>query len=350
MKLRRSHHDASGRGASHRVELPDARDVVVSDLRGMFPVVSDAMSAIIDARERFLAPGGALIPHEDRLFVSLVSVPELYANLTATPAVGDFSMAASRRAILNSIHRLPDAGYTVLADAARWATLDYATFRVEPLSADVVVTAHENGAAHGLVVWFDATIAPGLEFSNAPGPAPLPYGRCGVLPFEAPIDVRAGDSIAASACRAFLAAGRVLVVVGFGDGYTRGAEIVGRASQSTAQSMPFSRAQLEKSSMTFVPRLAPNGLADRAVLDAIDGQRSTGAIVDALASESPSLFRGSNDLRAPRGVRVVQRASTPSTRADVANMERRSKEPLDRATALSSIAAPKGLRSCGDSS
>ena len=52
-------------GLSTAVELPERVAVVVSDLRGVLPLYESHIASIVDARTRFLAPGGGLIPHRN---------------------------------------------------------------------------------------------------------------------------------------------------------------------------------------------------------------------------------------------------------------------------------------------
>src|SRR5947209_410431 len=47
---------------STNVTLPERADVIVADLRGVLPFYGASVSSMIDARERFLAPGVTLIP------------------------------------------------------------------------------------------------------------------------------------------------------------------------------------------------------------------------------------------------------------------------------------------------
>src|SRR5437016_11881319 len=51
---------------SDRVMLPGRADVILSDLRAVLPLFQRHIPAIIDARSRFLAPGGAMIPERIR--------------------------------------------------------------------------------------------------------------------------------------------------------------------------------------------------------------------------------------------------------------------------------------------
>ncbi len=79
---------AGDNGLAHRIEfiqdkstrttLPERADVIISDLRGVLPLFQQHLPAIIDARNRLLAPGGVLIPRCDTLWVAVVEGPDLY--------------------------------------------------------------------------------------------------------------------------------------------------------------------------------------------------------------------------------------------------------------------------------
>src|SRR5436190_11625821 len=63
---------------STEASLPERADVIVADLRGILPFYGTSVSSMIDARERFLAPGGSLIPQSDRLIGTLLHAPANY--------------------------------------------------------------------------------------------------------------------------------------------------------------------------------------------------------------------------------------------------------------------------------
>ncbi len=68
---------------SRKAELPERVNVIVSDIRGVLPLCGHAISSIEDARQRFLAPGGILIPQRDTLKASLVEAADYYSRLTS---------------------------------------------------------------------------------------------------------------------------------------------------------------------------------------------------------------------------------------------------------------------------
>ena len=63
---------------STEITLPEPADVIISDLRGALPLFQQHIPTIVDARSRFLAPDGVLIPQRDTLWAAVVEAPEIY--------------------------------------------------------------------------------------------------------------------------------------------------------------------------------------------------------------------------------------------------------------------------------
>jgi len=63
----------------------------------------------------------------------------------------------------------------------------------------------KSGTAHGLSIWFDATLAPGIQFSNAQGLPELIYGQA-FFPLSAPVSLAPGDTVSVT-IQAFLVSG-----------------------------------------------------------------------------------------------------------------------------------------------
>src|SRR5207245_166407 len=68
---------------SRKTELPERVNVIVSDIRGALPFRGSAIPSIEDARQRFLAPGGVLIPKRDMLKAAVIEAKEYYEGLAA---------------------------------------------------------------------------------------------------------------------------------------------------------------------------------------------------------------------------------------------------------------------------
>jgi protein arginine N-methyltransferase 1 len=186
---------------STNITLLESADVIVSDLRGVLPLFDQHIPTIIDARQRHLAPNGVLIPQRDTLWVSVVNATSIYRSMLKpwNDAYG-FDMHPAREIVRNQWRHddtdLIRAG-NLLTTPDQWAVLDYTTIAHPDVASNLIEqTVIRDGIAHGLLLWFDAELADGIGFSNAPHaqrPADV-YGR-GFFPFAEPIPLVAGDTI-----------------------------------------------------------------------------------------------------------------------------------------------------------
>ncbi|PKP94880.1 MAG: hypothetical protein CVT75_03655 [Alphaproteobacteria bacterium HGW-Alphaproteobacteria-14] len=171
-------------------------DVVVSDCRGTVSLYQHHIATIRDARERLLAPGGTLLPMRDTLRVALARSPKAYRQChypwRANKYGLDLSAAHSFAANTESKSYLKPAA--LLSEPRDLAVIDYRIVTQPNLDAAVELVATKGGVAHGLLVWFDAEIAEGLGYSNAPGQPELVYGQM-FLPLANPLHLTAGDRI-----------------------------------------------------------------------------------------------------------------------------------------------------------
>ena len=62
---------------STNIDLPEPVDVIVSDLHGVLPWFFQHIPSIVDARQRFLKPGGVLLPQGSKVWGAIVEAPEL---------------------------------------------------------------------------------------------------------------------------------------------------------------------------------------------------------------------------------------------------------------------------------
>jgi type I protein arginine methyltransferase len=181
---------------STEVALPTPADVIVSDLRGVLPLFQHHISSIVDARTRLLAPGGALIPRRDTLWVALVA-DEATQRRYAEPWLHnayDLDLSAGYPLAVNSWRKVNARADQLVVPPLAWATLDYATVAGPDIAGQASWTAERNASAHGLLLWFDAELADGIGFSNAPGQPDLIYGQA-YFPLRTPIVLEPGDVV-----------------------------------------------------------------------------------------------------------------------------------------------------------
>lgn len=276
---------------SNEVTLPERADVIVSDIGGVLPWFQTHLTSIADARRRFLAPGGVLIPQQDGVWAAVVEAPDLYARHSA-PWEGcgfDFDMEAARRLAVNSFKKCDVSADQLLTEPRRWATVDYSQVDASNVQALVRWTVLRSGTGHGIVIGLDRTLAEGIRLSNTPDGAPA-LGRDSIyatvfFPWSSPVRLAAEDVVEVE-LRATLV----------GDDYIwcwntavvdpeQPAAAKARFAQSTWLGTPVSPARLRKASAAYTPALNEDGRMARFVLDAMSQGRPLGEIARALSSE-----------------------------------------------------------------
>src|SRR5581483_3944618 len=181
---------------SAELQLPGPVDVIVSDLIGRFAIDGGLVEDVAQARDRWLAPGGTIVPSTVTLEVAAVEHPEGAANIdfwNARP--GGFDMAPARQWAANTgypTHFAPGALLGPPRDATR---LDMATVLPAPFAIDVTLTVDRAGTLHGIGGWFRAQLSPSVTLSNAPLARPRLNRRDVFFPIDRPVAVTPGDRV-----------------------------------------------------------------------------------------------------------------------------------------------------------
>lgn len=276
---------------STRITLPELADVVVSDLHGVLPLFHQHIVAIADARDRLMVPHGTLIPRTERLWVSVVESAAHHREIASpwTENAYDFDMSVARGIVSNTFSRAVFEPGQLLARPVLCGTLDYRTLEDPDFAADIVLTASRQGTAHGLVVWFDSTLAEGVEFSNAPEGSPHVYGSA-FFPWPEAVPLNPGDRIEV-ALRADLVGEQYVWQwesrVTARDDSSR---VKARFRQSEFFGEPMSPGQLRKQAASHVPHLNEDGHIDRMILDQMDGGAPLEAIARNVLAQFPARF------------------------------------------------------------
>lgn len=184
---------------ARNVTLPVRADVIVSDVRGVLPILTDSLPTLIDARRRFLQPAGVMVPRTDTLFVAAVESAESYRWHSGPwdERPFGFAMSAARRAAMNEWEKAGKGASKLLSRPQQWAALDYLRLETPDLSAEIRMPVECDGVLHGLLVWFDSELAPGIRFSNAPDAPGMVYGQA-FFPLEDATPVTVGDEVTCS--------------------------------------------------------------------------------------------------------------------------------------------------------
>ncbi len=280
---------------STEVTLAEQCDVIVSDLRGVLPLYGQHIPAIIDARKRFLADNGLLIPQQDTLWIAAVESPDYFSQNVVPYSDNAYGldMQAAVPYVTNSTHRGEERTEQPLVEPQCWTTLDYRSIESPDVTADVSMTTTRAGTAHGLSVWFDATLAPDVGFSSR---SELVYGRF-FFPFSQPVVVAPGDTLAVSLRANLIDSGyqwrwntRVL-------DQDQPHEIKADFKQSTFFGVPLSP-QLQKQAVGYVPTLSDNGVIDRTILGLMNGEVSVEEIARQVLDQFPAGFANAKEALA----------------------------------------------------
>lgn len=281
------------RGDSRQIHLPERANLIISDIRGVLPLFSHAVGTLEDARLRFLAPGGRLLPSRDILIAALVELPDHYRQITGSwKSIPRLDLSSGLPLVLNAIYRHQLKPEHLASEPHSWHVLDYTAGAKAAAQASVEFVSNRAAALHGIGLWFETQLLDGIGYSTAPRNGETVYGHI-FLPWLQPVSLRQGET-----CFVDLKAHLV------GKDYvwqweTRVPASGGRDAihfrQSTFYGSVFSPSFLKKHSMDFVPVLAETGLAERWLFQAMDGNRKLQDIAEEAACRFPHVFRRVED-------------------------------------------------------
>ena len=285
------------RNLSTRVELPERADVIVSDIHGTLPIYNGSLATLIDARQRFLAPGGAMVPRLERIWTAATNLPRAVYAEEVSGWRGDrwgVDLSAGSRFGTDSEFKVTLKPRLLVTQSAFVVTLDYLNLESPSVSSQVTLEATRNGRANAYGFWFDSELAEGVFMSTAPGHEKAEYAA-GIypnvaVPWPRAVAIQAGDQIRASFC--FTAANDSYVWrwdtrVEAADSQ----EVKAEFRQSNFKSMFISSASLHKRAPTHRPRLNKTGAIARAILELMDGGLSHAELAQIIMQQFPQEFR-----------------------------------------------------------
>ena len=281
------------RGDSRQIHLPERVNIVVSDVRGVLPLHSNAIDTIENARDRFLEKGGCLLPLKDTLFAAIVELPEHYGQLTrAWSAVPQLDLSSGLPLVLNTVYRHHIKPQQVLSSARSWHVLDYTKGAKIPAQARLELPIARTAIAHGIGIWFQTQLTGDIGYSTEPDSLETVYGHL-FLPWLEPVSLHEGE-ICTVDLRAHLV-GKDYVWQWETDIPPSAEHAQVRFVQSSFYGSLFPPSLLQKRAMGFVPVLNEAGQAERWIFQAMDGKRPLEDIAAEAARLFPHVFRHAED-------------------------------------------------------
>ena len=282
------------KGHSTRVKLPEKVDVALCDQIGRFGFEAGVGGFFNDVRERFLKPGGRLIPRQVNIFLALVECPETWGQVefwNNSPAGFDFRPARTWAANTGyPVKLVPDQ---LLGEPARLCTMDLTRTAPATLGGELRIQAAKAGTLHGLGGWFSAQLSPNVVMSNSPLIPQSIERRNVFFPVDHPVPLEPGDCVR---IRMHIIPNDLVVTWKVevrrqqpGGNTTASNGLKARFAHSTLQGMLICKEDLERTRPHFIPKLSPWGEARRSILELCDGLRP-------LAEIEQEVFRRHSDL------------------------------------------------------
>lgn len=291
---------------SDDLTLPERVDVIVTDTFGSCGLQRGGLRSLIDARDRFLKPGGTVMPATIEVVATPTETPDIYNEhievWSRNPHGLDFSPARQFATNNPSLVRLEEQ--TFLAEPASIAGLDLYHLDQDVFHGTAGFAARRRGVVHGFCAWFTATLCDTIVISNRPTTTTTNYVQTW-LPLSQPLTVEAGDRIelALSSCDNYHY--RWQAEVGAPDAASASRI---RFDQSTFWGFPMSGSNFRKVRPDYTPELSRRGQAERSILEWFDGKTSVAEATRRLQQHSPDLF-GSEEALSGFVAEVVRRCT-----------------------------------------
>lgn len=184
-------------GKIEEVNLPEPVDVIVSVFTGNFLLEEDLLPSLFYARDKYLKPGGVMIPQAAVMEAVPICAEELYQQEIASwsvPHMGiehDPARTYASQSIYYYNKELSKARY--LAEPAKLLALDFHQAHSTYCQSEVQYAIAESGTCHGFAGWFKMQLGE-TWLSTAPHEPPLHWSAA-FLPLDPPIELTAGEEI-----------------------------------------------------------------------------------------------------------------------------------------------------------
>lgn len=270
------------RGRIEDIALPEPVDVLLSVFTGNLLFTEGLMPSLYFARDKYLKPGGAMIPDHARLLFAGAEAPKRYSETVGRyrrESLGiDYSAAAAN--LVNDFYlteRGEDSPLPITQEAIA-IDLDLRTMHEDRVRWQAGLDVMRDGMLHGLLGWIEIRLGEAW-LSAGPKGADV-HWRPILLPMAAPMPVRRGQTVAATF--QFIDDSQIVWSLAV-DGHSQ--------RQATVLGNPEAAIDVMLSSGGCSNALGTEGeFVERALAGMREGQ-SNQAIADALYAAMPQHFR-----------------------------------------------------------
>jgi hypothetical protein len=207
-------------------------------------------------------------------------------------SVPQLDLSSGLPLVLNTIYRHQIKPDQLLSEARPWHVLDYVTGDSQPAHALLQLPITRDATGHGIAVWFSTQLADGIGFSTDPQSGENIYGHV-FLPWLEPVSLRKGEICSVELDARLVGNDYVWQWKTSLPDFDRHKQV--HFAQSSFFGSLFPPSMLRKRSTGYVPVLSEAGLAERWILQAMDGKRSLQDIAAEAARLFPHIFRRADD-------------------------------------------------------
>lgn len=263
------------------IDLPEKVDIIISVFTGNFLLEEDLLPSLFYARDKYLRPGGMLIPDRARMEIVPVSVSEYYEKHIEEWSKPfhkiDFSLVRQFAANSHYYDEPETMKSTHLAEPTELTNINFLTATEAACRNQIEMKITKNGLCHGWLGWFQIHLAD-KWLSTSPLKTQTHWRQI-FLPLDQPVQVKAGDNISFELNRPE-----------FGEWTWTTVTANTQQRQSTFLSEPLSHEVLQKKSDNHTASLNIKGQAARNILERLNGKESTSSIAIGIAESYPQLF------------------------------------------------------------
>lgn len=187
------------------VVLPEKVDLIVSVFTGNLLFTEDLLPSLFHARDRYLKPGGRLLPDRAELWLAPICAPQLHAKHVSCWSDSrlhglDYSLARAFAANeMLFLERDALHGSTRLAPGAVLSEVDLAAATSADCKGEARSRVEVSGLCHGLLGWIRIKLEDEW-MSTAPDSPPVHWSPV-MLPIDPPLALAEGEDLAMTLLR-----------------------------------------------------------------------------------------------------------------------------------------------------
>lgn len=269
-------------GKIEEVDLPEKVDCITSVFTGNFLLTEDLLPSLFYARDKYLHPGGKLIPDRAKMEVVPVFAEDYYTknidcwNVTAT----DINFSSVRKFAVNTLYYdyPKERKEEFLAEPVEILDLNFMTATEAACRNRVEVEITQDGLCHGWLGWFQTRV--GEHWLSTSPKEEQTHWRQVFLPLNQPIEVHQGDTMEFELNRPEF--GEWTWTIKFANT---------RQQQSTFYTTVKSPKELSMQSNSNKATLSDKGNIVQDILYKLDGTKETSKIIAHLLGTYPQQFK-----------------------------------------------------------